>query len=343
LVKDIQPGPGYGVAAGRLANVAGVLYFSANDGSTGVEVWKSDGTAGGTALGRDLRPGAASSFPAGNVLPIAESGGLMFFNADDGSTGAELWQSDGTAAGTVLVADVNPGVAASNPSWMVNAGGTLVFAASTQAGGFELHRAFNRAAPAPIPTPANKSPVFATNFKVNLRPIMTTRGLSVSALLGTKRTRGAGDRATTDAPGSRRGIALTQLRTAGGRFEYRLGGRGPWRPVNPLRVGGTSALLLRENDRVRFKPGPAAGRLQLQYRAWDQTSGSAGRFVNAARGGGSSAFSTARKAVALAFAGRKASRLAEAATLSTTPSTKSTEKSAALLLDALFERDAVDE
>ena len=35
-------------------------------------------------------------------------GGTLFFAADDGATGRELWKSDGTAAGTVLVKNISP-------------------------------------------------------------------------------------------------------------------------------------------------------------------------------------------------------------------------------------------
>ena len=37
------------------------------------------------------------------------SGATLFFTADDGIHGRELWKSDGTEAGTVLVKDIDPG------------------------------------------------------------------------------------------------------------------------------------------------------------------------------------------------------------------------------------------
>ena len=42
--------------------------------------------------------------------------GTLFFAANDGMHGVELWKSDGTAAGTVLVKDINPGSGGSDPS-----------------------------------------------------------------------------------------------------------------------------------------------------------------------------------------------------------------------------------
>src|SRR5262245_12475307 len=58
-------------------------------------------------LVKDIAPGV---FPVGsNPRNLTALGSTVFFTADDGMDGEELWKSDGTAAGTVLVKDVNPG------------------------------------------------------------------------------------------------------------------------------------------------------------------------------------------------------------------------------------------
>ena len=61
---------------------------------TGDELWKSDGTDGGTVLVKDIRGGTDSSVPR----YLTNVGGTLYFRANDGSSGHELWKSDGTEA-----------------------------------------------------------------------------------------------------------------------------------------------------------------------------------------------------------------------------------------------------
>jgi ELWxxDGT repeat protein len=70
-----------------LTNVNGKLYFSANDGSDGFELWQSNGTSAGTAMVQDIRPGVRGSDPA----YLTNVSGHLFFSANDGTHGFELW------------------------------------------------------------------------------------------------------------------------------------------------------------------------------------------------------------------------------------------------------------
>ena len=162
-VIDIRSGSDSSAPSG-LTNVDGTLFFAANDGSNGTELWKSDGTAAGTVLVKDLYSGtsyddesysyvANSSNPAN--LTVVE--GKLFFTANDGVNGTELWTSDGTATGTLLVKDIYSGSEldsdtssyvpnSSNPQHLTAVGGTLFFAAGDGVNGTELWKSDGTAA-----------------------------------------------------------------------------------------------------------------------------------------------------------------------------------------------------
>ena len=80
LVKDIRPGK-RGAYPVPLVGVGRELFFAADDGVHGQELWRSDGTAAGTRLEMDLNPGAGGSDPSG----LASVGGTVFFLATGGA------------------------------------------------------------------------------------------------------------------------------------------------------------------------------------------------------------------------------------------------------------------
>jgi len=85
---------------------------------------------------KDIRPGPDPSFRGPGYL--VNGGGLLFFTADDGLAGTELWRSDGTTAGTVLVEDIGPYPTESRPEFLTVVGGTLFFTAADGVHGREL-------------------------------------------------------------------------------------------------------------------------------------------------------------------------------------------------------------
>ncbi len=107
-----------------MVEMNGVLYFRASDGTSGEELWRSDGTRTGTVRVADIRTGAASSRPAS----LVNMNGMLYFAATD-ANGRELWRSGGTAQSTQRVKDIVAGADSSEPSMLINVNGTLYFAA----------------------------------------------------------------------------------------------------------------------------------------------------------------------------------------------------------------------
>ena len=136
-VKDIVSGSGSSYPE-NFTDVNGLLYFTAADAVNGRELWKSDGTAAGTVLVKDIVSGSGSPFDT-HVFPcFAHANGVLYFAANDGVNGLELWKSDGTEAGTVLVKDIFNGPGDSQPSDLTDVNGVLYFRANDGIHGNEL-------------------------------------------------------------------------------------------------------------------------------------------------------------------------------------------------------------
>ena len=143
MVKDINSGSGSSIGessgVGLTKALDNTLYFSASDGTNGIELWKSDGTASGTVMVKDINSGSDNSHP--QYLTVFDN--ELYFSASDGlggsggGNGHELWKSDGTANGTVMVKDIHVGKHAS-PRQLTVVGNTLFFTAHVDGNGREL-------------------------------------------------------------------------------------------------------------------------------------------------------------------------------------------------------------
>jgi ELWxxDGT repeat protein len=113
LIKDIHPVPYRSSDIQLLTSFVGKdkAVFYAYDDSAGREPWVTDGTPAGTFRLADINPGTGSSNTdaTGDNAGFVQVGTQMFFSADDGTTGRELWVTDGTSAGTRLVTEIVAG------------------------------------------------------------------------------------------------------------------------------------------------------------------------------------------------------------------------------------------
>ena len=114
-VADIRSGPGSGSFPGQYMEIliGDTLYFSADDGSTGYELWAHDTSNRSTWQVDDLRSGPGSSDPGQNLELLV--GDTLYFAANDGSTGYELW------AHRPLSIDYNTNTGGNVTTWAINA------------------------------------------------------------------------------------------------------------------------------------------------------------------------------------------------------------------------------
>jgi len=127
MVKDINEGVSNGMinisTSEVMAAIGDKVIFQADDGGGG-EIWISDGTSEGTHKLKDINPSGGS-----NANLFYYFNNKVFFTADDGVHGTELWFTNGTDGGTVLI-DLVEGSESSDPMRFIDDGVNLYFQAA---------------------------------------------------------------------------------------------------------------------------------------------------------------------------------------------------------------------
>jgi ELWxxDGT repeat protein len=115
-LADIGSAPGSSLMSRIVPSAShSIGYFAAFRSTTGYELWRTNGTASGTQQVIDLAPGPTSGVPLellasfSDPVRSAAFGERLLFVGNDGGSGEEPWISDGTAAGTIKLADTLAG------------------------------------------------------------------------------------------------------------------------------------------------------------------------------------------------------------------------------------------
>ena len=133
MIKDIHSGSSDSLPT-QLTAVGNILYFRANNGISGYELWKTDGTESNTMMIKDIYSGYSGSSPT----ELTAIGNTLYFRADNGTSGYELWKTDGTESNTIIVKDINNGYGSSTPIHLTAVGNTIYFQADDGINGREF-------------------------------------------------------------------------------------------------------------------------------------------------------------------------------------------------------------
>ncbi|GEM_PF-5704764 len=135
---DLEKG-GRGSHPRRFAAAMGRIFFASSTKGFGEDPWWTNGTSGGTQLLARPNPpiqGTGDGNPFSLMARAVE--GIFFFRAEDPQRGIELWGTDGTPMGTMVLGDLEPGKWGSNPGQGISLGGKFLFAATRIGVGREL-------------------------------------------------------------------------------------------------------------------------------------------------------------------------------------------------------------
>ncbi|BAE52081.1 ELWxxDGT repeat protein [Paramagnetospirillum magneticum] len=116
LVKDIRPGSSdaFNSSYNQFVVCNGWLYFAANNGTNGAELWRTDGTTANTQMVTDLWSGSSGGVSTGASQTIAALNNTLYFVGNSSAAGSQLWSYDGTTVSRVHTVWVSKVIAASD-------------------------------------------------------------------------------------------------------------------------------------------------------------------------------------------------------------------------------------
>lgn len=116
-----------------------LVIFQATDAAHGTEYWKTNGTAGGTSILKDINPGPGNVYSFVNIPYPFRFNDKLFFIANDGVHGDEVWSTDGSELNTVILKDIQSAPISSTSIFnAVKVGGKFFFTSSDINTRFEM-------------------------------------------------------------------------------------------------------------------------------------------------------------------------------------------------------------
>lgn len=229
LIKNIDPKVSYEHIKWVTAN-EDFIFFTANDSVHGEELWRSGGTESSTTLLKDINPGINSAWNDFQGREFIVFANKVYFNANDGVNGDELWVSAGTTNTTLMLKDINTGSSSSTPRNFFIFNNQLFFTALTSVG-TELWKTDGTEAGTVLvknintkTASASSNPRFFTLYNYQLF-FKAEDGTTGSQIWKTNGTDTGTKRVSNGNPGNANGLSVQDLMSAGS-YMYFTGNNG---------------------------------------------------------------------------------------------------------------------
>lgn len=229
MVKNVDPKKSYEHIKRVIAN-DDFVFFTANDSVNGEELWRTSGTESSSVLLKDINPGTNSAWNDFQGREFIVFLNKVYFNANDGVNGDELWVTSGTSTNTLMLKDINTGTSSSTPRNFFIFNNNLYFSALTSAGtelwktdgtesGTVMVKNINQKT-----TSASSSPRFFTIYNNQLY-FKAEDGVTGSQIWKTDGTDAGTVRVSNNNPGNANGLSVQDLMSAGS-YMYFTGNNG---------------------------------------------------------------------------------------------------------------------
>lgn len=215
MIKNIDPKKSYEHIKYVIAN-EDLVFFTANDSIHGEELWRTSGTEASSVLLKDINPGTNSAWNDFQGREFILFANKIYFNANDGVNGDELWVSDGTSTNTLMLKDINTGSSSSSPKNFFVFNNYLYFTALT-AVGTELWRTDGTLAGTALVKNINQKTAFASSnprfFTIfnNQLFFKAEDGISGSQIWKTDGTDAGTVKVSNGNPGNANGLSIQNL------------------------------------------------------------------------------------------------------------------------------------
>ncbi|MEP7373959.1 MAG: T9SS type A sorting domain-containing protein [Chitinophagaceae bacterium] len=173
LVKDLSPSAdAIFILPGESRVVGNTLYMKINNSVGGWhdELWSTKGDAASTKLVKSF-----AGEPGAFMLSLKNGYGTLYFVKYDVVYGGELWKSDGTTAGTMIVKDVNAGPKTSQPWYITECNGKVLFSLHETKTGAELWSTQGSSASTTLVKDINTTSTYSSNAGTFYNGIIATK------------------------------------------------------------------------------------------------------------------------------------------------------------------------